>query len=654
MSSALQASVFLRNNYSDTWHSIKNTEDLTMKQMFDIINWEDSSWKQLPFGWWWTSHQSLAQRFTYFQIVYYVLERWTRTHNQILHGKTDCANTTLHKTIFAAWISTRNSRTGQKLNKFGALTASEFVTQSDRPNKMCNELKHWGNPRVHLMTRERCGLNHSWACLFLSSFVFVVSVIVPWLFLQMYAHCIGSRADKAQVQNHPTLHAHVSSRCESCSWSLRLLHSLHLFPHHLSDHLAVPTARHLQLPGCGGQTPCTLPLRTLAPWPRITPPQVMSPTTTSSQRLLSNTPRSPQASSGSLMTSTAITSPSARRSLMRAEDEPITLKEKVCRPVCRRQSVMIERWDPLFAHLCRAPKNLRDTPLKVNRLGLSWSDRESRFSLTVNQRFKKHEFQADYDRKSILKLSETIESQKEDMCRAHQGDGRRRQDYQLFHEQLLKQNWNLREAHENSLSVMKQLKRFQGSTFETIKSRKLIEDRDTILELTGKIQELQNEINLYERFERFSRCWISPQWTFPRCQSTSVFPTSSSSWWNAKPFSGNAEPQKWAAKHLGHAWFFGKRFCKSSSVFLSTLYQRNRILGVLKNQNKFTHHRRWTVRTEHQFRIRDASKDRLPKIQSSLAREILSKIMGQTNNDCRSQIFISTNYPRQQRSLVGR
>ena len=114
----------------------------------------------------------------------------------------------------------------------------------------------------------------------------------------------------------------------------------------------------------------------------------MSPTTTSSQRLMSNTPRSPRASSGSLMTSTTMTSPSARRSLTRAEDEPITLKKKACRRVCRRQSVMIERGDPLFAHLCRAPKKLRDTTLKVNRLGLSWSDKESRFSLTVKQRFE--------------------------------------------------------------------------------------------------------------------------------------------------------------------------------------------------------------------------------------------------------------------------
>ena len=35
MSSTLQASVFMGKNYSDNLHSIKNTEDLTMKQMFD-------------------------------------------------------------------------------------------------------------------------------------------------------------------------------------------------------------------------------------------------------------------------------------------------------------------------------------------------------------------------------------------------------------------------------------------------------------------------------------------------------------------------------------------------------------------------------------------------------------------------------------------
>ena len=64
MSSTLRASVFMGKNYSDNWHSIKNTEVFTMKQMFDIsekllteqsheifgvktIYWEDSSWKYL-------------------------------------------------------------------------------------------------------------------------------------------------------------------------------------------------------------------------------------------------------------------------------------------------------------------------------------------------------------------------------------------------------------------------------------------------------------------------------------------------------------------------------------------------------------------------------------------------------------------------------
>ena len=108
---------------------------------------------------------------------------------------------------------------------------------------------------------------------------------------------------------------------------------------------------------------------------------------------------------------------------------------------------------------------------------------------------QKDEFQADYDRRSIQKLNEMIESQRGEICRGHQGDERLRQDHQHLHEQLLEQNRDLREAYQKIVNEMEELKRFQGSTFDTIARRKLVEDRDTILELTGKIQELQNEIN---------------------------------------------------------------------------------------------------------------------------------------------------------------
>ena len=59
--------------------------------------------------------------------------------------------------------------------------------------------------------------------------------------------------------------------------------------------------------------------------------------------------------------------------------------------------------------------------------------------------------------------------------------------------------------------------------------RKLVEDRDTFLGTHWQDTGIAEWNQLFERFERFSRCWISTQWTFPRCQSTCVFSTSPSS-----------------------------------------------------------------------------------------------------------------------------
>ena len=108
---------------------------------------------------------------------------------------------------------------------------------------------------------------------------------------------------------------------------------------------------------------------------------------------------------------------------------------------------------------------------------------------------QKHEFQADRDRRSVQELNEVFESQRGEIYRAHQADEQHRRDQTLLHEQLLEQNRDLGEAHEKSLNDMEELKRLQGPTFDTISMRKWVEDRDTILELTSKIQELQNEIH---------------------------------------------------------------------------------------------------------------------------------------------------------------
>ena len=106
----------------------------------------------------------------------------------------------------------------------------------------------------------------------------------------------------------------------------------------------------------------------------------------------------------------------------------------------------------------------------------------------------RHELQADYDRRSLRTLGEIVESQRGELHCA-QAEELQLQDQQLLHGQLLQQNLELREAHQRSLTEMEDLRKFQSSTFDTIARRRLVEDQDTILELTGRVQDFQNEIN---------------------------------------------------------------------------------------------------------------------------------------------------------------
>ena len=253
---------------------------------------------------------------------------------------------------------------------------------------------------------------------------------------------------------------------------------------------------------------------------------------------------------------------------MRAEEEPITLKIKACRRVCRRQSVMMERRNLVVCRLMSSAQETQRHNSENEQIRTLLERQREQILADFQAEIRKHEFQADYDRRSTQKLNETIESQKEEISRAHQGDERRRQDQQLLHEQLLKQTWDLREAHERSLNEMEELKRFQGSTFDTIARRKLVEDRDTILEFTAKVQELQDEINCMNDSRDFQDA--------ESVRSGHSHVTSQPVFFLPHPVPGgmlsrrNAEPQRRAAKHLGHTWYIGKRFCKSSRVFFST------------------------------------------------------------------------------------
>ena len=118
---------------------------------------------------------------------------------------------------------------------------------------------------------------------------------------------------------------------------------------------------------------------------------------------------------------------------------------------------------------------------------------------------------------------------------------------------------------------MEEMKRFQGSTFVTIARRKFIEDRDTILELTGKIQDLQNERNcLNDSRElqdaesvRSGRSHVASQpVSFPPHPVLGGMLSRSL----GMPSRKNRPPSIWDTHGISR-----NVFCKSSSVFFSTL-----------------------------------------------------------------------------------
>ena len=102
MSSTLEASVFMGKSYSGNLHSIKNTgNDLTLKQMFDmseklIVGQSDEILDNYLWSMMKKSSVYRMQKFKYFRILCYVLEKWIRTQHQIRFGKNSWVGSKIH------------------------------------------------------------------------------------------------------------------------------------------------------------------------------------------------------------------------------------------------------------------------------------------------------------------------------------------------------------------------------------------------------------------------------------------------------------------------------------------------------------------------------------------------------------------------------
>ena len=80
------------------------------------------------------------------------------------------------------------------------------------------------------------------------------------------------------------------------------------------------------------------------------------------------------------------------------------------------------------------------------------------------------------------------------------------EERRLLQGQFWQQEVELREAHQRSLTETEELLKFLSSAVDTMARRKLIEDRNTILELSGRVQELKDEVNCVNDSKDFSGC----------------------------------------------------------------------------------------------------------------------------------------------------
>ena len=189
---------------------------------------------------------------------------------------------------------------------------------------------------------------------------------------------------------------------------------------------------------------------------------------------------------------------------------------------------------------------------------------------------------------------------------------------------------------------MEDLKKFQSSTFDFIARRRLVEDQDTILGFTGKIQNLQNEINCMNDSRDFQdgesvRCGhshvTSQPVTFPPhpipggMLSRSIGMLSRRegppSIWDTHGISGNV---------------FADPVASSSAPYPQELNPW--ISGISEPIHSST-----AEKNENRTPVQDQRCQPGPSAKNSFipSEGKFSNNYGQTNNDCRFQIFISTN-----------
>ena len=198
---------------------------------------------------------------------------------------------------------------------------------------------------------------------------------------------------------------------------------------------------------------------------------------------------------------------------------------------------------------------------------------------------------------------------------------------QILQEELWHQQKDFREVHQQNLTEMEELRKFQSSTFDM--HTKLIEDQNTIMELSGRLQELQNEVNCMNDSKDFQdaesvRSGNSHVTSQPRLFFKHPIPEGL-----LRPLFVSPRRKEGLPDICDTPGFSGNVFCKPTGFPLQILILKNWIHGGKSLKNRFICPQRRRVIDQNEIKIWDASLDRQPKIQSSSVEETIQRIMGQ-------------------------
>ena len=172
-----------------------------------------------------------------------------------------------------------------------------------------------------------------------------------------------------------------------------------------------------------------------------------------------------------------------------------TLYEKTCLSVCRRRQCPIERSDPLETDR----GDPVSTETQKHRYGLCSTSKKSKFFQSAKQELINTKFKRLDPKKFNNEINNFFKDNSSSKIWNY---------VKLTKEVSLKwKNWSFR-VLPSTLLQDENSSKTRGHYFGNYW-------QDTGIEKWTKF---------YERFKGMSGCWISAQWTCPRCQSTCVFP----------------------------------------------------------------------------------------------------------------------------------